>query len=222
MDEKQHGRAIRLTAHVVTLTRMSDKRGTPLDQFAKLQRVEGDRGAGVVLWRAAVATQLARVLAARDDYLEAQGTANFTAWVEPSQRLDFDVHFLLVAIAHVHRYAERVNRLTGDERTRAALDAFAAAVPGVVALRDYVTHLDDYLLGDGRFQEAVGPEPSLVHAIMQPTGRVHVYFGPVTVDLEDAAAASGDLAVVAREVASDRITRLAREGALDRPETEPI
>jgi hypothetical protein len=110
----------------------------------------------VQLWSIAAEQQWKRVLIAAHTWratLDAVGdpSKNPDPWdLELSQRtLEFESHFLLVAISQVRSYAKAILRRTGDHRLTAAIANFDRDGTDAVAIRDYATHLDEYVVGKG-------------------------------------------------------------------------
>src|SRR5687767_10157552 len=119
-----------------------------MDDARRLLRLGGSPGAGPALWRSATEAQWERVGRAADALLG--DTPNDPA--ELARRHDtlgYECHFLLVAIRNVRIFAIAIADSTDDARIRDAVAAFDSAAPSAKALRDYATHLDEYLRGRG-------------------------------------------------------------------------
>ncbi len=175
----------------------------------RIEDIGAQEGWGVEKWRAAIEVQLGRAVRARDDSLRAR--EDVAQLAEPADRLDYEVHFLVVAIQHVLRLAQFAKeRRPSDAELVSAVDRFLQRVPHAKRLRDYLTHFDDYLSGKGQLQApqrrrrrtvegpALVPEaPSLFHDVGDT--KIVVSIGAVQVDVLDAPRAAVDLA---REVVS--------------------
>lgn len=71
---------------------------------------------------------------------------------DATMRLDADAHFLLVAIRNGLHFARRVQAVVNDVRLGEVIAGFADQFPYAHDLRDVLTHLDEYVLEQGRLQ----------------------------------------------------------------------
>jgi hypothetical protein len=82
-------------------------------------------------------------------------------------RLLWEAHFLVIAIRQLLRGQEAYMRQTGDRRLADARAAFDAAVPHAKNFRDFLEHIDEYLLDRGKLQReeriALGLQMQAVH-----------------------------------------------------------
>jgi hypothetical protein len=112
-------------------------------------------------------------------------------------------------------FEHRVRKLTGDGELAKARASFDAAYPMVNRLRDYIAHLDDYAVGDGRLQ-TVSPAvlddkyPSPLLGWVQ-YGSTFLTIGDAQVMVEDAARRAIELAEVVERVRERHLERVERE-----------
>jgi len=162
------------------------------------------------LWAAAVRAQWERVEEARDGTLaQHQPGSDGVDDPERSRRLRYDSYFLVLAIRRLLRVQEVYFELTDDERLLEARRTFDGASPHAVAkdFRDFLEHLDDYLLGRGKHQEpsgSVGRRPGF-EPVIRVSGEVVLRFDQYELDLGDAAAAALELVAVVEQVRSDQV-----------------
>ena len=181
-----------------------------VSEHRRLLRLGGSPGAGPGLWGAAAAAQWARVALAAEAIVD--GVPDNAAEVAcRHDALGYECHFLLVAIRNVRAHCRAVLSATGDVRVRDALAAFDAAAPAARALRDYATHLDEYLLGRGH--DATIPEGAwLQTVIVSPETEVSLTFGATQLRLGEAAQAAGALADAVEPVWWERVEQLREQG----------
>jgi hypothetical protein len=111
-------------------------------------------------WRLATERQLARIEqdratvsdAMRREALVPKGTAATGAWKE----LNVDVHFLLIAVRHIVRLAQRIRDMAKEEAPTAVRDELIAALSRFNSqhleakmMRDLLEHFDAYAEGAG-------------------------------------------------------------------------
>jgi hypothetical protein len=166
-----------------------------LDKIFKLTT-----GSGVEprAWEAAVAQQIERVRVARD---ELRGLTPAHGPIEPMQRIEYEAHFLLVAIRNVVRSAHALRAVIGQGPLADAITEFEQRFPEAADFRDYATHFDEYQLGEGRHQRtgAVPVGSSLWLSWWSEGGRLILHFGGGEMYLEDAATAARGLAQTAHK-----------------------
>lgn len=105
-----------------------------------------ENGAGATIWARAIHDELERHEAVRDSLGERFG---LEAW----ERLHSTALLLVVAVDQVLTFERRVNKLAGgDPELSQARAEFDAVGPRAGALRDLVTHLDAYAIGEGHRQ----------------------------------------------------------------------
>ncbi len=127
--------------------------------------------------------------------------------------LEIDVHFMLVAIRQILRYGEKYAKLIDDERLQRGLAAFAAAAPNLAHLRDMLEHLDEYVTGEGRFQEKISMEPRRLLPIFVETSRdpeedFELLLGDYSIPVKGAAEAAIMLGELLEEVWKDHFSHL--------------
>jgi hypothetical protein len=164
-----------------------------------------------LLWGDAIHAQWDRIEEVREDLMR------FPPYREapPEElrmggRLMWEAHFLVVAVRQLLRAQEVYLKQTGDHRLKDARAAFDAQVPHAKDFRDFLEHLDEYLLDRGKLQRegrlALGLAMQVVHA--RSTGRVTLRFGDDhELDLYDATDAALVLAAVTAEVWFERMER---------------
>lgn len=154
-------------------------------------RLGTEQAGNLFMWRDAVAAQTERVrVALADDESE-------------SWRVDFDAHFLIVAVRNGVRLTERLLKHVPDPKLTAALDAFPQQFPHAKDLRDILTHLDEYVVDKGRLQQpkhgtVVQPGSTSWRAEWQ--GDAVIVFGPFHLPLLEIGKAAHDLLVLAADV----------------------
>jgi len=176
----------------------------------KLFKLTSGSGAAPHIWGAAVEAQIGRLRAARDDLISYRYTRPHVGPIEPSARLEYEAHFLLVAIRNVVRIAEAIAKLHDSEELAWAIGDFRANFPHAANLRDYAEHFDAYQLGEGKHQKpATGkdsqvPENSRLWltwwgADDPRTARLTASLGDRQIDLEEAAEGAITLAHAAHQ-----------------------
>ena len=160
-----------------------------------------------LIWGDAIHAQRTRIGAVRDDLRELPPYRDASPMeLRIGARLLWEAHFLVIAIRHLLRGQEAYLRQTGDHRLSEARGAFDAAVPHAKTFRDFLEHIDDYLLDRGDLQRkgqvARGLEMVAVHE--RATGRVMLRFGEYELDLDEASEAALTLAEVTAEVWLER------------------
>jgi hypothetical protein len=132
-------------------------------------------------------------------------------------RLMWEAHFLVIAIRHLLKSQEVYLKQTGDHRLAKARTAFDAAVPHAKDFRDFLEHLDEYLLDRGKRQlegsVALGLKMEVAHE--RGTGVVTLRFGEHQLDLDEATHAALGLAQVTAEVWFDRMGPEQKAGSPD-------
>ena len=77
----------------------------------QLFMLDSGSGSAPHIWGAAVEEQIKRLRTARDDLAAYRYTPPHPGPIEPSSRLEYEAHFLLVAIRNVLRSAEAIHTL---------------------------------------------------------------------------------------------------------------
>jgi hypothetical protein len=151
------------------------------------------------VWEAAVRQQIARVHAARTDLNAYRYTPPHPGPIEPLVRIEYEIHFLLVAIRNAVRSAEALAKLVGPGELADAVAKFKRDFPHADDFRDYVTHFTEYALGEGKHQrKGIVPAGGTPWpAWWGENKELKVYFGDRTMDLDDAATAAIELAQIA-------------------------
>lgn len=162
-------------------------------------RLGTEQGGNVHVWRAAAVMQAERLREA----IATPGTAADAR--DATMRLDADAHFLLVAIGNGVHFAQRVQAVVNDVHLGEAIAGFADQFPYAHDLRDVLTHLDEYVLDQGRLQpEGQGKRKGEVAAGSSSwrvviDGDVVLVFGPFSVRLLAIAAVAEHVLDVAAE-----------------------
>ncbi|HEY0344575.1 MAG TPA: hypothetical protein VGC59_08000 [Solirubrobacteraceae bacterium] len=107
-------------------------------------------GAGTAIWARVISDELARHDGARERFRT--NTVDREAW----ERLHGSGLVIVVAIAQVLAFEERVRKLTGDAELTPARAAFDLVGARAGALRDVAAHLDAYAVGEGDRQTGRG------------------------------------------------------------------
>jgi hypothetical protein len=176
---------------------------------AALHWVGWHTGAGATIWSRVVKDQLASHESARERF-------GIDRDRESWERLHGTALTLVVAIHQVLAFERRVRRLTGDAELAKARKHFDSVAPHAEALRDIVTHLDDYGVGEGQRQTGERGPP-----VEQTYVQTYLYWtngGGTTLRLEDeqlnlrgAAHAAVKLAEVVERVRAKHLLRVERE-----------
>ena len=177
---------------------------------AALHNLGWETGAGATIWARAVQDQLALHESARERY--AANAADLETW----ERLHSTALMLVVAIEQILAFERRVCRLTGDAELAQARERFDAVVPDVEALRDLISHLDDYAVGQGQRQQGKRTpairEPYLSTLMYWANGGGTVLnLGGEQLNLRDAANAGIELAQVVERVRAKHLGRVEQE-----------
>lgn len=118
-----------------------------IDPSYSFFRLGTEQAGNLRLWYFAIGQQAGRI---RDALAGSNSAANDER--DATMGLDADAHFLLVAVRNGMRFAERVQEFVCDDHLATALAAFTAQFPAATDLRDVLTHLDEYVLDQGRLQ----------------------------------------------------------------------
>lgn len=184
---------------------------------ADLHHVGPEVGVGATIWARAVQDLLALHESARERF-----TAN-TVDLEVWERFHGTAFMLVVAVAQVLAFEQRVRRLTGDAELAKARARFDAVCPDAKDLRHLVAHLDDYAVGSGRRQLPTdeGVPPSLSERNVYPVpfwmgdagdfGSTYLDLGDKRLNLGDAARAATELARVVERVRAKHLARVEQE-----------
>jgi hypothetical protein len=166
---------------------------------AALHNLGWEVGAGATVWARAVQDGLDLHESARARHVT--NTADLEAW----ERMHGAAMMVVVAIAQVLAFEQRVSELTGDADLAHARKQFDAAAPDAKLLRDVVTHLDEYAVGKGRRQTGkLGPrfDPKYASPFIYwgNGGGTYVNLGSEAMNLRTAASAAVKLADVVEQV----------------------
>jgi hypothetical protein len=195
-------------------------------RYEDLFDVENRPGAGVRLWGKAVEDQIQRVGLAGNHHR--QNHAPRGVHVAEGERLEHDpdaerrlhteVYFLALAIRRVLLFHEAISDQIADARLVEARATFVTAAPQAKDFRDFFEHLDEYLLGSGRAQQAgrVAGRISPILRLRWGDANVVVDFGGATLDVTAAGAA-----VVQLADATAKVWEEYRDKALEKSAEEP-
>ena len=177
---------------------------------AALFYLSWENGAGATIWARAVQDQLALHESARERF--AANTVDLETW----ERLHGTALLLVVAIDQVLAYERRVRRLTGDAELAQARAHFDAVVPDAEALRDLISHLDEYAVGQGWRQQGKGTPPiretNLATLVYWGNGGGTILnLGDEQLNLRAAANAAIKLAPVVERVRARHLERVEQE-----------
>jgi hypothetical protein len=180
------------------------------EKAAALHSVGWKMGAGATIWARAARDQLALHEQARDRYTA--NTANLESW----ERLHASALMLVVAIDQVLAFEQRVRRLTDDADLAQARASFDAEFPSAERLRDLVSHLDAYAVGEGWRQTGKRMPPlkeSFVSLLISWTdsGITDLDLGNDQLNLQAATKAATELAEVVEAVRFKHLERAGQE-----------
>jgi hypothetical protein len=178
---------------------------------AALHNVGWETGAGATIWARAIEDVLALHESARERF--AAETADREAW----ERLHGTALMLAVAIDQVLAFECRVRKLTGDAELAQARVHFDARVgPDAERIRDLVTHLDAYAVGEGWRQigkrSPAISDKYLASLVYWGNGGSTVFnLGGDSLYLRPAASAATELAQVVERVRARHLKRAEEE-----------
>lgn len=177
---------------------------------AALHRVGWEEGAGATIWARAVQDNLELHESARKRF--AANDADLESW----ERLHATALTLVVAIDQVLAFERRVRSLTEDAELARARARFDAVGPDAEALRDLVTHLDAYAVGEawrqkGQRLPAIS-DKYLSTLIWWSDGEGTILnLGAEQLNLRTAAGAAVELAQVVERVRAEYLKRAEQE-----------
>jgi len=162
------------------------------------------------IWARAVQDQLPLHESARERY--AANTADLETW----ERLHSTALMLVVAIDQVLAFERRVRRLTGDAELAEARARFDAFVPDAEAVRDLISHLNEYAVGEGWRQQGKRTPPIsdaylATFIYWGDGGGTILNLGDERVNLRAAANAAIELAQVVERVRARHLELVERE-----------
>jgi hypothetical protein len=207
------GRADDLRSAASTLTAMDADEAAQREaehKAAALFYLSWENGAGATIWARAVRDQLILHESARESF--AAETADLETW----ERLHSTALIIVVAIDQVLAFERRIRRLTGDAELAQARARFDATVPDAEALRDLISHLDEYAVGQGWRQQGKGA-PAISDRYLATfiywadSGGTIVNLGDAQVNLRAAADAAVELAQVVERVRARHLERVEQE-----------
>jgi hypothetical protein len=112
-----------------------------------------ENGAGATIWARVVQDQMAVHDSARERF--AADTSDMETW----ERLYGSALVLVVAVDQVLAFEHRIRRITGDAQLAQARKRFDSVGPDAEALRDLISHLDEYAVGQGWRQQGNATSP---------------------------------------------------------------
>jgi hypothetical protein len=121
---------------------------------------------------------------------------------DAERRLHTEVYFLAVSIRRVLLFHDAISKQIADPGLAEARQAFVAAAPEAKDFRDFFEHLDEYLLGQGRAQQAgqIADRVSPVLNLSWGAPNVVVRFGDAALDVTEAGLAAVTLAETTSEI----------------------
>lgn len=155
-------------------------------------------------WRKVVVLQRTRIGQDLRDYIDEGRTEG-----DSFDRLRADVYMLFMAIRHVYRYAERFEEFSDDPRVDRAREKFLRKAPEAKNLRDFLEHLDEYAIGEGRMQrrkeldERDGSVAFVLGEEIEAQDEIYVVLGHNFVPVKTAAHAAIELAERLSEIQHD-------------------
>lgn len=170
--------------------------------YEDLYDAEKRPGAGVALWTRGVGRQLARVREVNYRHRLSHSPNPEEQRDDPDAewQLHCDVYFLALAVRRVVLFTDLFRRSSGDGRLEAAQKAFDEAAPAAKDLRDFLEHLDEYLLDSDRKHMKFPGRAAPVLRLRWDGDDVVVLFGPKELDLTLAAVAAIRLGRATTEV----------------------
>jgi hypothetical protein len=176
---------------------------------AGLHRLGWETGAGAAIWGRAVEDVLVQHEEARRTW---DSHPDRLTW----ERLHATALLLVVVIDQILAFEERVRRLTADAELQKARKRFDTAGPDARDLRDLVTHLDAYAVGEG-WRQTGQKKPEITDPYLETFlywangGGTNLTLGDKWIDLRRAATAAAELARVVERVRAKHLERVERE-----------
>lgn len=188
-------------------------------RYEDLYDAEKRPGAGVALWTKGVEHQLARVRAVGYRHRLNHSPHPDEKRDDPDAewQLHCDVYFLALAIRRVVLFHDLFSRGSGDARLKAARRVFDQAAPSAKALRDFLEHLDEYLLDSPRKHMNFPGRAAPVLRLRWQADNVLVLFGPYEVDVTLAAVAAIELGRATTEVWEEHLAAALAARSHDEP-----
>jgi hypothetical protein len=174
-------------------------------EYEDLYDAERRPGAGVQLWTKGVERQLSRVREVnyRHRLNHSPNEDEHRDDPDAEWQLHCDVYVLALAIRRLLLFHDLFSRQAGDDRLKEIRRRFEATAPQAKPLRDFLEHLDDYLLDTDRKHMKFPGRASPVLRCTWQADNVVVCFGPYEIDITLAAVAAvepppGDLRPLGR------------------------
>jgi hypothetical protein len=177
---------------------------------AALHHVGWETGAGAAVWARVVQDNVELHESARERFRANE--ADREIW----ERLHGTALMLVVAIDQVLAFEYRVRGLTGDAELKRARDRFDAVGPDAEVLRDLVTHLDSYAVGEGWRQKgkqapAISEKYLATFIYWGDNGGTILDLGDHQLNLRAVANAAIELAEVVERVRAKHLDRVEQE-----------
>jgi hypothetical protein len=209
-DRGGHGPADSITPRALCRLAVLSCQGMD-EEAARLFWLGHDAGPGY--WGHAIVTQWRRVLDAGRDREQAS-SKDQRDYIAAYHRLVFDSHFLVVAIRQLLHMQESILEQTGDANLKVARTKFDQAVPQVSDFRNFLEHLNEYLLNCGWLQKdgRVGQDPSLDVVYLDSDDYVFMRFDEFHLELHTATDAALELGTASAKALHNRIIEATRGG----------
>jgi hypothetical protein len=188
-------------------------------RYEDLYDAERRPGAGVALWTKGVERQLERVREAnyRHRLNHSPNQQEHRPDSEAEWKLHCDVYFLALAIRRVLMFHDLFAKQSSDPRLAEIRHAFDQAAPKAKVLRDFLEHLDEYLLDSPRKHRKVPGRAAPIPRSTWGADNVVVQFGNDELDITLAAVAAVQLGRATAEVWDEHLTR----ALAARPQDDP-
>jgi hypothetical protein len=177
--------------------------------YEDLFDVERRPGAGVGLWTKAVERQLERVRDANYRHRLHHSPNEAEKRNDPGAEYELhaEVYFLALAVRRVLLFHDLVAKQLADPRLAPAKTAFLAAAPEAKRLRDLYEHVDQYLLDHRKKHFKFPGRASPILMSRWDADNVTVAFGPIRVDVTQAAVAALELGRVTEAVYDEHLEK---------------
>ena len=187
--------------------------------YENLFDIEKRPGAGVALWTKAVERQLQRVRDAnyRHRLHNSPSVEEQRDDPDATDELHTEVYFLAMAIRRVLLFHDAFAKQVADPRLNAARVKFDGATPNARELRNFLEHLDQYLVDDpGKHMDIPGRAAPILNSRWD-SDNVVVVFGPLRLDVTLAAVAAIELGRLSASIWDEHLERVKAEAPSDEP-----
>ena len=188
-------------------------------RYEDLYDSERRPGVGVELWTKGVERQLKRVrdVNYRHRLHHAPNEQERRSDAEAEWQLHCDVYFLALAVRRVLLFHDLFARQSRDSRLEGIRRTFDEAAPNAKVLRDFLEHLDEYLLDSPRKHRSFPGRASPILRSRWDADNVVVQFGNDQLDITLAAIAAVELGRATAELWDEHLALALADHRRDDP-----